>query len=187
MSKNIDHSREADDNRGQNGNPLKSGSKWQKRIDALKSREDMLAMAEKGIFAIGEKAASVDVGIRSVRRKTMMRRMEDLKYTKEEVRDVFAVISAMTEDEIDYLLGDKDASVLEKVLARTYKEAIIYGSYKRIRDIIELFSGKAEVTTTSNVNHNFSMPSFKFAEDSPQVEDADDVIDITPEEETDDE
>ena len=155
-------------------------SRWQERIDAVHPREKLMEMAKKsGLFEVGDAEYSIEKGIRTARRKSMMRRMEDLKYTKEEVREMFATISAMTEEEIDYLLGDPNASVLEKVLARTYKEAIIYGSYKRIRDIIELFSGKAEVTSTTNHNHNFSMPAFRWAENK-NLEEQDDTINIEP-------
>jgi len=123
--------------------------------------EQIKEMGRNSIIHVGD---NPNVGAPTGSRKLLTKLSKDGKYSKQEVRDTFAIVACMTEDELVRVLKDETCTALEKVAARCFDEAIKWGSYKKVKDIIEMFADKATAVSTSTVEHKVNIPAINFAD-----------------------
>jgi len=135
------------------GRPYKRVTK--ERVEQIKE------LGRQAIKKVGEHPRS---GHRTPARKLLNKLSAEGKYSKQEVRDTFALVACMTQEELDMVIEDKTCTALEKVAAKAFDEAIRWGNYRKVKDIVEMFADKPTVVSSSTVEHKVNIPAINFAD-----------------------
>jgi len=77
------------------------------------------------------------------RKKLVLTTFMDAGYTKDQIRQTFSIMSGLKESEYDSILKNKEATGIEKLAAKAFKEGIKTGEYKYVQAFVELFADKA--------------------------------------------
>ena len=79
------------------------------------------------------------------RPKKMLTKFKETGYSKGQVRDTYSAIAGLTIEELQDVIDDRTTTVLEKVIATSFKTAIDNKDkgYNHIQSIVELFADKA--------------------------------------------
>jgi len=98
----------------------------------------------------GRNGVKFGEGQKSGRKKKITTLLKEQGFTTKDVKQIYSVLAAQTVKQLEKVVASDFSTVLEVSIAKAYLKACHTGDYRAIKDVVELFAGKAIQHTTSD-------------------------------------